>query len=148
MIDDEAKALLIDFGVSRIKREVTRLGTGITAGGSLRYLAPELGFAYLHGHAFRTSAASDCYAFAMTILGLITLMDPFFEHKIDYPAMCAAVKGERPTRPTEMDNLPPNVAEALWALMTDMWEHRPGDRPSLDLVQQRLEVMASQLPLA
>lgn len=124
------------------------MGTGITAEGSLRYLAPELASAYLLGNdqAFRTSAATDCYALAMTILGLITLSSPFAEQKSEYRAMCAVVDGQRPARPKELDDLPPIAARELWALMNDMWKHSPGDRPSLDVVQWRLERIASMLP--
>lgn len=152
MIEIEANQinpLLIDFGLARIKHEATRPATGITDGGSLRYLSPELASAIIHNsQKFRTSAASDCYAFAMTILCLATLLPPFFKYKTDHSAMLAAERGEQPDRPEDLGALPPHIADVLWSLLTDMWKHRPSDRPALDEVQRRLEGIASMLSLA
>ena len=63
----EGQAVLCDFGLARIRHEVTRPCTSIREGGKLRYLAPEL----LSGpESFRTTAESDIYSLAMTFFQL------------------------------------------------------------------------------
>jgi serine/threonine protein kinase len=64
LIDDTPKAVLCDFGLSRVKADATsRTGTGSGGGitGSLNWMAPEL----LQGGLLKTYC--DIYAFGMTL---------------------------------------------------------------------------------
>ena len=143
VIDDDGNPLLCDFGLSRIQHEVTRTFTSVVAGGKYRFIAPEL---YSGANQeFRTSRASDCYAFAMTILEMATLQHPFAEFDNELSACRAAERGQRPHRPEDMGDLPSEAANTLWALLGDMWVHNPEERPGLDIVETRLESVLSML---
>jgi len=143
VIDDGGNPLLCDFGLSRIQHEVTRTFTSVVQGGKYRFIAPEL---YSGANQeFRTSRASDCYAFSMTILEMATLDRPFTEFDNEMSASRAAERGQRPHRPEDMGDLPSEAANALWALLGDMWAHNPEERPGLDIVETRLESVLSML---
>lgn len=145
VIDNNGKALLIDFGLARIKHEVTRSTTGLIEGGRYRYLAPELLSVPEPGF-FRTSPATDCYAFAMTILELATLDRPYVEFTHELRAARAAEKGTRPARPDDLGCLAVVTANALWEYLGMMWDQNPSKRPGLDRVQLRLtEILHLQL---
>ncbi|KAF8296927.1 kinase-like protein [Clavulina sp. PMI_390] len=141
LVDAEEKGLLCDFGQSRIKHEQTRSMTDITEGGKFRYLAPELlANSTLAGYKFRTTPASDCYAFAMTMLELATLDKPFSEFENERAAFHAAEQGIRPGRPTQeaFGKLGERRTEMLWELLTSMWDHDPAKRPSMHCVNIRI----------
>lgn len=134
--------MLIDFGLARIKHDVTRSTTGLIEGGKYRYLAPEL-LTVTGADDFRTSPASDCYEFAMTILEMATLDKPWAEFSHELRAARAAEMGTRPIRPDSFGGLPDEVADALWALLGQMWAQEPLTRPSLGVVQAELERISS-----
>lgn len=94
---------------------------------------------------FRTSPASDCYAFSMTILEIATLERPFPAFKHEIRAARAAEKGIRPPRPETLSGLPAEVADALWMLLERMWAQDRSKRPTLRGVQTELEQMSSGL---
>lgn len=147
VIDNDSDALLIGFKLARIKHEVTRSKSDIIASGSYRYLAPELVVALstAPGTKFRTSPASDCYAFGMTLLALVTLQHPFSEYGYDFQALGAAEQGIWPARPDNLGGLPPSASDARWALLNQMWSFNPDDRPSLDMVGTTLEGIISMI---
>lgn len=145
MIDTDGKALLIDFGLARIKHEVTRTTTGLIEGGRYRYLAPELLLAPEPG-SFRTSPATDCYAFAMTILEMATRDRPFAEFTHELRAARAAEKGIRPVRPDDLSCLNVTAADALWAYLGIMWAREPSGRPNMEQVESNLtEILNFQI---
>ncbi|KAF8313252.1 kinase-like protein [Clavulina sp. PMI_390] len=138
LIDADGNGLLSDFGLSRIKHEQTRTATNIVEGGKYRYMAPELLSSL--DRKFRTTPASDCYAFAMTILELATLEKPFAEFENERAAFAAAEHGVRPQRPAQEKFGGPNAeaADLIWALLTEMWDEQPGKRPTMYMVNCRL----------
>lgn len=138
MIGDDSEALLVDFGLARIKHAVARLGAGLLEGGNFRYLAPEL-LAAKGPDSYKPSPATDCYAFAMTILQMATLDRPYAEFSHEVGAAFAAEKGQRPSRPHDLGGLAPDSADALWQYLELMWAQDPSKRPRLDQVQIRLE---------
>lgn len=80
----------------------------------------------------------------MTILEMATLQQPFAEHVNRMSALLATQRGERPRRPNHLGGLPSDAADALWKLLGGMWEHDPGMRPGLNIVEARLwDVLSS-----
>lgn len=75
LIDANGRAVVCDFGLSRILHEVTRSRTRIQEGGHLRFLAPELSAG--EDEKFRTTTASDVYSLGMALFELLTLEPPF-----------------------------------------------------------------------
>lgn len=145
VINDKGDALLIDFGLARIKHEVPRSNTTSIQGGMYRYLAPELYSAMIEGDHFRTSYASDSYALGMTIYELVMLQHPYSEHRTSEGAARQALKRHRPARPDNVENFPPHALDALWDLLGDMWAHDDKKRPSLDISESKLLGVSSLL---
>lgn len=77
----------------------------------------------------------------MTILEMATLQRPFAEFDNEMSASRAAERGLRPQKPEDMGDLPPQAADALWALLGRMWAHNPDERPGLDGVEARLDAI-------
>ncbi|KAF8308007.1 kinase-like protein [Clavulina sp. PMI_390] len=146
LVDRFENALLSDFGLSRIKHEQTRTSTGIIEGGKDRYIAPELMPKPPH-FKWRTTAASDCYAFAMTILELASLRKPFMEYEQGSDARYAAEHRKRPMRPALelFGKLSEGIFDLLWCLLMEMWDHDPTKRPAMKLVWNRLINMSSHV---
>ncbi|KAF8298208.1 kinase-like protein [Clavulina sp. PMI_390] len=142
LVDGRGHGLLCDFGLSRIKHEQTRIGTGILAGGVDRFTSPEL--LSLKGNSkWRTTHSSDCYGFAMTILQLVTLQKPFAEFEQSFQASQAATRGKRPKRPAaEVLGLSVKTADQLWSLLKDMWHQNPVKRPDMHIVWRSLVDMS------
>ncbi|KAF8313235.1 kinase-like protein, partial [Clavulina sp. PMI_390] len=139
LVNAEGNGLLSDFGLSRFKHELTRTATNIIEGGKYRYMAPEL-LSVSTDYKFRTTPASDCYAFAMTILELATLQKPFVEFDNERAAFSAAERGIRPTRPTgtALGMADEEMVNSLWNLLTDMWDGEPSKRPTMFKVNCQL----------
>lgn len=129
--------MLCDFGLSRIRHEITRTHTNIRDGGRSRFLAPELSSG---PDTFRTSQESDIYSLAMTFLNLCTRNHPFSECARELEAVRAAEQGIRPIRPATLP-FPQSVADDFWELLRGMWAHAPADRLTIHQVKDRVHVL-------
>jgi serine/threonine protein kinase len=138
-MNEKGEALLCDFGLSRIRHEVTRTRTDIRSGGMVAYLAPEL----LAGpDRYRTTEASDVYAMAMTFVGLGTLLPPF--HGVvanEFKLSNLVQDGLRPAAPTTLGNLPLPKFQELWSMMQGMW----ASAEQRTLTSARIHVILLQL---
>jgi serine/threonine protein kinase len=138
LIDDSGNALLCDFGLSRIRHEVTRTQTNIREGGRLRYLAPEL----LAGdESFRTTVATDIFSLSMTFLHVWSRQVPFVEFSREQKATAAIRKGRRPKRPAVHIDLTSDIEQEFWLLIVDMWAQEASSRPQSEDMQKRLEAI-------
>ncbi|KAF8307509.1 kinase-like protein [Clavulina sp. PMI_390] len=137
LVNENEDAIVCDFGLTRIRHEVTRTNTGIREGGRLRYLAPEL--TSVPTDKFRTTTASDIFSLGMTFFSLMTLEIPFTGHW-EYDAVARINRGERPCRPqTETYvSITPTVEARLWTLVEGMWAQHLGERPTADDVSVSL----------
>lgn len=137
LLDGSGEALLCDFGLSRIRHEVTRTHTTIPEGGRNRFLAPELSAAITTR--FRTSPSSDIYSLSMTFLNIWTREPPFAKTSNEYKVASWMRDGHRPRRPPVSLNLSSDIEEQFWELVQRMWAHEPNLRPPSSTVQKRLE---------
>lgn len=140
VVNEEGTVQLCDFGLSRIRYEITRTQTAIRAGGRLRFLSPELTLGDDDG-AFRTNEASDIYAFAMTIYSLGTQGSPFKEMANEWAAAQAAQQKRRPSLPSSLGGMDEKRSGRLMDIITAMWNHDPHLRPSAADVSLNLEVV-------
>lgn len=145
-MDEKGNALLIDFGLARIKHEVTRTISSIKTGGIYRYMAPELYSAILNDTDFRTSYASDSYSLGMTIVELLTLEHPYPQYGTPEAAAQQALQGVRPRQPDTIANFPLDILGALWRFLENMWAHDAENRPSLDGTEAKLTELLTLLP--
>lgn len=123
---------MCDFGLSRIRHEITRTKTLFHPGLSARYAAPEL--PNLHDASFRTTEAADIYSLSMTIFHLGTLEQPYNHIGEDAGVRAAAQAGKRPEPPRESSNL----NRELWGMLGGMWAHKPNKRLTIDQVAMTL----------
>ncbi|KAF8307628.1 kinase-like protein, partial [Clavulina sp. PMI_390] len=128
LLDSNGSPYLCDFGLSRIRHEITRTRTIIQEAGRLRFLAPELSTGWTQR--FRTSFASDIFSLAMTFLNAWSGRIPFPELRNDLKVASNLRKGLRPSIPTSGVALAPELKQTLWALLNEMWTQNPANRPS------------------
>ena len=133
--------MLYDFGLSRIRHEISRTHTTIHQGGRERFLAPEIA----SGTEWRINEKSDIYSLAMTIYALGTKSFPFQHTDRDIAACRVAREGERPQKLSSLGGLTMEETEPLWTLMERMWNHDPECRPAVS--SARDEIMRSGLCL-
>lgn len=137
MISNGFDALLSDFGLSKLRHEVTRTfsrNSDSKEGGSVRYLAPEM-FA---ADTIRVTAASDRYALAMTFLELVTLDRPFAEITNEFAVIGAVCAGRRPRPPHELRDLHHWQGNILWELLESIWRQEPTERLSMHAIEDHL----------
>lgn len=134
LIDTDGTPKLCDFGLSRIKHEITRSQTSIAEGGYMTHMAPELS----ETEVFRTTPESDIFSFAMTIYELGTQSSPFAHITNEYAVVRLIQRRMRPDRPFNLAGLGPGISTRLWALIEQMWEHNHTRRPSATHVHRVL----------
>ncbi|KAF8318093.1 kinase-like protein [Clavulina sp. PMI_390] len=148
LLGENSNPLLCDFGLSRIRHEMTRTRTQAQAGGKTRYLAPELSTS--PQERFRTSWQSDIYAFSMVVLYMWTGKKPFSDIDDEGQVFIKSSKGLRPKRPsssTILVSLPEAVNVALWKLLAEMWAQDPAKRPPSEGLLERFKEMFEGSPL-
>jgi serine/threonine protein kinase len=134
-INAQGHPLIADFGVSRIVEDITGVPFSQSNGvsDSYRWFSPEL---YVGTGSLSTS--SDIYAYAMTMLELITNQQPYSYIKHTTEVVIKSSTGARPRRPTEPYIIARGLDDNLWGLMTTCWNDDPTARPSIDQVLAQL----------
>ena len=95
-------------------------------------LDPEL-FGFKNG---RPTKESDCYAFGMVILEVLTGQAPFLPCT-GFVVMRKVVDGERPGRPQGPEAV--WFTDDLWETLGKCWSPQPKVRPSVEVVLKCLE---------
>ncbi|KAJ7081005.1 kinase-like domain-containing protein [Mycena epipterygia] len=125
LVDDLGRAQLCDFGLSRIKADITsrtaQVGSSISSG-SRNWMAPEL-FA-----GSPTRLTSDIYAFGMTLYELYTDEIPLSSIAFNDFVEVVLRMDVRPERPDAEDV--PRLTDSLWDLAQRCWMRDPKARPS------------------
>ncbi|KAL0069385.1 hypothetical protein AAF712_003408 [Marasmius tenuissimus] len=137
LVDERGQCRLADFGLAFTVSESTTLVQSCTSDvkGSIRWMAPEL-FRFSDGsrqdmedgHERTNKFGRDIYAFACTILEIITGKPPFADLMPSDVMVILEVgtRNSRPPRPLpEIYWCPDNV----WALVQQCWAERSQDRP-------------------
>ena len=127
VVSSTGDCLLCDFGLSRIKHELSLTSKATCQCGHLRFLAPEIASGELESC---VDQRSDIYSLAMTVYTLGTKSLPFNDMTA-LRACLAAVKGERPPRHDSLGGLTIELAKPLWSLIERMWDQDPGRRPTI-----------------
>lgn len=125
--------------MSKVVEEITdqAASSTLTKSRSIRWLAPEL----LSPEGSVVTPACDVYSFSMTILECLTLAVPFSLLRRDIHVVTQVLKGAQPPK-LDFPALTPPIeqtdGDALWELMTSCWALNPEDRPTMDVVYQKL----------
>jgi len=134
VIDGGGNPLIADFGVSRIVEDITGVPFSQSNGvsDSYRWFAPELCI-----DEGVLSVGSDIYAYAMTVLELITNHQPYSYIKHTTEVVIKSARGIRPRRPTEFHMVQRGLDDNLWDLLISCWGEA-ALRPSIQQVLARL----------
>ncbi|KAH8832214.1 kinase-like domain-containing protein [Flagelloscypha sp. PMI_526] len=136
LVKDNFDCCLSDFGLSIITESRVPDPTSFeTSGGSAQWMAPELLDTTLSFPSL-DKRTRDIYAFACTVVELITRRRPWPSHPTD-GAVCfdVVVKGLRPARPSNIF-----VPDDFWALVERSWSQNPLERPtSAEIFETLLE---------
>ncbi|KAF8318091.1 kinase-like protein [Clavulina sp. PMI_390] len=141
LIDDSGVPYICDFGLSRIRYEVTRSRTQSPgAVTKSRFRAPEIS---TEEGADKSTQESDIFSLSLTFLALWSGKKPF-PHLNEFAVVTQIADGRRPKRPKNFAIVPANDGKILWALLEDMWKHHPTKRPSSYIVVERLKRLFPQ----
>jgi len=110
-------------------------------GGSSHWMSPELFDPERFGvEDSRRTESSDCYALGMVVYEVLTGQAPFSRCN-RYAVVVKVVGGERPERPQGPEGR--WFTDDVWGILGRCWKPKPGDRPSIEDVLQRLEEASS-----
>jgi WD40 repeat protein len=162
LIDDSIKAVLCDFGLSRVKADVTSRTTrsdGGSAEGSRNWMAPER----LLGGSLKKPC--DIYAFGITLhevsssgyvgskAGCLNKLKQIFSNEIPWGELNFSQFVElvvrqdiRPERPDDEDA--PQLSDALWELAEKCWVKNPKLRPTSSVVCDTLSHLLGTTAIA
>ncbi|KAJ7903091.1 kinase-like protein, partial [Mycena leptocephala] len=138
LVEDSGRSLLCDFGLSRVKADITgqtaQIGNNMV--GSRNWMAPELLVGAL------PKIPSDIYAFGMTLYELYTGDNPLsgIAHT-DFIELVFRL-GVRPERPDNDDI--PKLSDILWTLAEQCWVQDPKTRPSAGQIHDLIVDAISQ----
>ncbi|KAF8294804.1 kinase-like protein [Clavulina sp. PMI_390] len=128
LVDSSNNPYLCDFGLSRIRHEVTRTRTLLREGGMRRFMAPELSAGFMER--FRTNISTDVFSLSMTFLNIWSGHPPFSEVRQDAKVVANFRNGLRPEEPSISVALSRRPRRQLWKLLNKMWAQIPANRPS------------------
>jgi len=127
LINDDGEASIIDFGLSRILD--TSGFTTKLASGTLRFMAPEL-IEVCVGEEDQSipqvTEATDVWAFAMTVIEIVTESMPFSHLKRDGSVIHYVMTGGRPKREHCRQ-----INDEIWMMLERCWDIDPNQRPSM-----------------
>jgi len=81
----------------------------------------------------QVTAATDVWAFGMTVLEILSGRVPFFRFSNHLAVIHFVTKGGRPTRERY-----PGIGDDVWSLMDRCWHADPAQRPSMKVLAQDL----------
>ncbi|KAJ8085074.1 hypothetical protein PM082_003856 [Marasmius tenuissimus] len=136
LVDERGSCRLADFGLARMVTETMNLARTNTHDhkGSLRWMAPELfhlgdGATTLNadgeGQIRNDRFTRDIYAFACTVLEIITGKPPFADIVDPTVMFQVTILKARPPRPSSEFWCP----DVIWAMVRDCWAQQVKDRP-------------------
>ena len=87
----------------------------------------------------RRTTESDCYAFGMVILEVLSGRAPFPRHN-HLTVMRKVTEGERPGRPHGAEGV--WFTDDLWEVLESCWSSQPKNRPTLEAVLECLKLVS------
>ncbi|KZT21085.1 kinase-like protein [Neolentinus lepideus HHB14362 ss-1] len=132
----EGGAALCDFGLSRIL-DVKGFTTQ-TVGGTCRWMAPELLECDKAEELPRVTTFSDIWAFAMTVLEIITGRPPFLDKWGDATVLLTVINGGRPNHRDYAE-----IDHETWGILGLCWHRNPEERLNMKMLSLFFDLAAS-----
>ena len=138
LIDQDGHARIADFRLLTVSDSTrTTVSSSPKVAGTARWMSPERlnprRFGFKDG---RATKESDCYAFGMVILEVLTGRPPF-PHYSDITVVRKVVDGERPMRPQGPGRV--WFTDDLWGMLERCWSPQPKVRPTAEAILGHLE---------
>ncbi|KAH7905718.1 kinase-like domain-containing protein [Hygrophoropsis aurantiaca] len=142
LVSEEGTACICDFGLTKVIEDEAgnSASATLTNANSARWHAPEL----VGGEDVHLSTASDVFAFAMSILELLTKNVPYSHRKRDLSVITDLLAGRLPLKPEEPE-VTRWLTEDLWAVLNKCWSSDPSCRMSAADLSSNLERLAIAL---
>jgi len=135
LLDENLKAKVSDFGLSRVRKDASSLTIGI---GSPLWMAPEV----WEEKSYDTKA--DVYSFAIVMWELMTGQVPFSQLR-PFRIGQAVTQGERPPLPAEADCDP--LTGRMCRLVRKCWDGDPTRRPDFSqVITELMEMTGFSIP--
>ena len=100
-------------------------------------MSPELlALDHINLRGVRPTKKSDCYALGMVMYEVLSGNIPFPEVHAFPLVMIMIIRGERPGRPQGIEGL--LFTDDLWDMVQLCWSQQPNDRPTVEVVLERL----------
>ena len=138
LINQDGHARIAGFGFLTIS-DSTHTSASDSSGvaGAARWTSPErLNLGQFGSEDGRATNESDCYAFGMVILEVLTGQPPF-PHYSDSEVMKKVIDGERPMRPQGPEAI--WFTDDLWGMLERCWSPQPKLRPTAKVILEHLE---------
>ncbi|KAJ7636250.1 kinase-like domain-containing protein [Roridomyces roridus] len=141
LVEDSGRALLCDFGLTRIKADITsrtRTPNSSAVSGSRNWMAPEL----LTGSL--PKPPTDIYSFGMTLYELYTDEIPLMAVPYgDFIEMVYRLD-VRPERPDDEDC--PRLTDGVWDLAERCWAKTARGRPTARQIHDTIKILLAAQP--
>ncbi|KAF5376760.1 hypothetical protein D9757_009471 [Collybiopsis confluens] len=135
------RCCLADFGLALVAETQTLTSTTEIRGAS-RWMAPEFidpTSYYPDFDSKHNRLPGDVYAFACTVIEILTEKPPFYDqYHTDSVIIIEVLDGGRPLRPESKW-----CSDTLWELISECWAPNPWERPLADDLYARLETMSA-----
>lgn len=132
LLDEDLNAKITDFGLSKVKESTAYSSATLVAPdqelrGTIRWMAPELFEA-----TGKTTKATDVFSYGVTVWEIWAKKVPF-EKKLNNAQIPMAIsRGDR-------ESIPIGTPSSVERAISTCWRQRPEDRPTIDVVVERLE---------
>ncbi|KAF5381132.1 hypothetical protein D9757_009417 [Collybiopsis confluens] len=143
LVTDDLRCCLADFGLTLVAPNshlTASFSSSSSVNGAVRWLAPEY-VTFGAGSPPPNYTSRDVYAFACTIVEILTLKLPFHDYPNDVAVIFALINAERPTRPLDVW-----YPDEIWDLTSRCWAQNSRDRPSAVEIYEVLEDMTKTSP--
>ncbi|KAG2739579.1 kinase-like protein [Suillus brevipes Sb2] len=130
LINENGKAVLADFGLSRLPADHETSFSASQNSGAIRWAAPEiipLNTKKPNEDVDKPNKTSDIHSFGCIMMQVLSGCPPYFDMKCETVVVVAKSKRILPTRPTL-----PAIADDYWRYMEQCWSTNAKMRPSVD----------------
>ncbi|ORY37568.1 kinase-like protein [Rhizoclosmatium globosum] len=136
LLDGHGKAVLTDFGLSRVQTLYHTYSNGRSRQGQFLYAPPE---SYIRG--YTTAPQYDVYSYGMVMYEVWTGQRPFAEHDLRYPqkVIDLVMRGERPQRTSD-------IPDQVWNLIERCWAHDLKQRPTFEAIEKEIQTWKFDAP--